>query len=121
MKITLMDNKIVLIVEDDKDIRENLQELLDSEGYRVEQAENGLVALEFLRTTKELPGLIFLDIMMPVMDGQTFLEEVQKDAILVNIPIIVISAASKIDGSIGFMKKPLDLIKILDAAEKYCK
>lgn len=116
-----MKNKLIYIVEDDKDIRDNLTELLEAEGYSVAVAENGRVALDCLQQGNLTPGLILLDLMMPVMDGPTFLSLI-KDPPLSAIPIVVISAGTnKIEGKMaGFMKKPLDLDEVLTAADKFC-
>jgi CheY-like chemotaxis protein len=116
-----MNQKHVLIVEDDGDIRENLRDLFESENYIVSEAENGLSALQLLKEGKLVPNIILLDLMMPVMDGRTFIGEIYNLPNFNNVPIIVISAAvEKIDGKIAaFMKKPLDIEEVLNAVEKY--
>ena len=58
----------VLVVDDDEAIRETLREVLSDEGYLVEVAENGARALERMRAPLR-PGLVLLDLMMPVMSG----------------------------------------------------
>lgn len=78
----------VLIVEDNEINREMLKAILSDE-YSVLEAENGQVALDILETKKENIALIFLDVMMPVMDGYTFLDIIKKDAVLSLIPVIV--------------------------------
>lgn len=116
-----MSNKIILIVEDDKDIRDNLYELLELEGYSVRTAANGKVALEILDNSQHLPNLIFLDLMMPIMDGRTFLAKMREVSEFKSIPVVVISAArEEIQEEIAeFMKKPLDLDQVLIASAKY--
>lgn len=116
-----MKNELIFIVEDDKDIRDNLKEILEAEGYSVAVAENGRVALDCLQQGYLTPSLILLDLMMPIMDGWTFLTMI-KDSQLSTIPIVVISAGtSKIEGKIaGFMKKPLDLDDVLTSVVKFC-
>ena len=59
----------ILLVEDDEEIRRSVAEVLEDSGYEIEEAENGLQAYEKLHAAKELPALILLDLMMPVMDG----------------------------------------------------
>lgn len=78
----------VLIVEDNDINREMLKAILSDE-YSVLEAENGQVALGILETKKENIALILLDVMMPVMDGYTFLDIIKKDAVLSLIPVIV--------------------------------
>src|SRR4051812_25195654 len=67
--------KQVLVVEDDASIRELLTELLETESYHVITAQNGADALALFERKIVHPCLILLDLMMPVMDGPTFLKE----------------------------------------------
>lgn len=69
-----MDKKTVLIVEDDQDLREAYVTILQSEGFAVKSAENGADALDLIQKEGD-PGIIFLDLRMPVMDGIEFLEK----------------------------------------------
>ena len=79
--------KQILVVEDSLINRELLAEIL-SEQYAVLQAENGREALDILEQNRSGIALILLDIVMPVMDGYTFLNIVRKDAELSLIPVI---------------------------------
>lgn len=85
-----MTRKQILIVEDNEINRAILREILSDE-YRVLEAENGQVALEVLRQHKDSVALILLDVMMPVMDGFTFLDRIKADAELSLIPVIVMT------------------------------
>lgn len=78
----------ILIVEDDEINRGILTAILSDE-YTVLEAENGQQALDILEKNKENIALILLDIIMPVMDGYTFLDIVKKDSVLSLIPVIV--------------------------------
>lgn len=69
-----MNSSSVLIVEDDRDLREAYVMILQSEGIDVHSAENGQVALNTIQS-HGFPGIIFLDLRMPVMDGIAFLQE----------------------------------------------
>jgi signal transduction histidine kinase/DNA-binding response OmpR family regulator len=80
----------VLVVEDDPDTRTILKTALEKDGWSVDEAENGLVALELARTA--VPSLVLLDLMMPEMDGFTFLEEFRRIADARSIPVIVLTA-----------------------------
>jgi CheY-like chemotaxis protein len=80
----------VLVVEDDVASREMLARLLRKEGLTVNEAENGSVALEEI--AKQRPGLILLDLMMPVMDGFEFLGVLATQPQLAAIPVIVVTA-----------------------------
>jgi len=115
--------KPVLVIEDDDEIRSGLREILSAEGYRVRTAANGKEALQVLRHFR--PGLVFLDLMMPVMSGWEFLEAAADD-----LPIIVVSAyihdaksmsaAAQIHRPVGFMTKPVNLETILDVTHAFC-
>ena len=59
----------VIIVEDDDDIRDTFREVLESEGYHVLTAANGRVALDLLEGMRDVPCLVLLDLMMPIMNG----------------------------------------------------
>lgn len=116
-------NKPILIVEDDNDIRETLQQALELEGFRVFTAPNGQDALESLPKI-EKPGLILLDLMMPVMNGWQFLEAKKGHADLMTIPVIVITAAGdkvKTVDANGVIKKPVDLDDLLSVVKQYCE
>jgi PAS domain S-box-containing protein len=80
----------VLVVDDDPALRELIRRILEREGYRVADAENGRAALARIRETP--PGLILLDLMMPEMDGFEFLAEFRKQDAWRMVPIIVITA-----------------------------
>jgi signal transduction histidine kinase/DNA-binding response OmpR family regulator len=82
--------KRILIVDDDEPTRQLMVSLLESKGYITREAENGFAALE--RVKAEIPHLIFLDLMMPGMDGFTFLEELHRVNEWRAIPIVVITA-----------------------------
>ena len=80
--------KQILVVEDNELNRAILREML-SDSYRVLEAENGQEALDVLHQHKDSIALILLDLMMPVMDGYTFLDRIREDAELSLIPVIV--------------------------------
>ncbi len=112
----------ILVVEDDVDIREALIDVLESEGYHAESAANGKEALDLLHLI-EKPCLVLLDMMMPIMNGQEFLERVMKDAYLAPIPVLVVSAIADQEstkGAVGFIKKPVDLDTVLKIVDQYC-
>src|SRR5438067_379235 len=82
----------VMIVEDDHDIRVAVRGLLEGEGYTVLSATNGREALAVLRSLAERPGLVLVDLMMPVMDGWQFIDELHQSTVLAGIPFAVQSA-----------------------------
>ena len=81
--------KTVLVVEDDKYLREVLVEKLAKEGFAVIEAMDGKEGLEM--TAKKKPDLVVLDIILPVMNGFDYLEARAKDAGAKGIPVIILS------------------------------
>jgi CheY-like chemotaxis protein len=96
----------LLIVDDDRDIREVLGEMLTDEGFIIEAAWNGAEALKRLRDGFR-PNLIILDLMMPVMDGLTFHEHLKLNPELAAIPVIGVTAAVAATADFELMRKPL--------------
>jgi len=80
----------VLVVEDHQPTREAFQRMLDAEGWESWVAADGVEAMDALR--RQLPSVILLDLMMPVMDGFTFLSERQRHPEWREIPVIVVTA-----------------------------
>ena len=111
----------VLLVEDDPDIRETVRDLLVDEGFTVQTAINGKHGIEVLEKIGQ-PCLILLDMMMPVLDGAGFLAALRGRP-FGNIPVVVVSAvASRSEpGTVGFIRKPLDLDVLLEVVHQYCK
>jgi CheY-like chemotaxis protein len=116
--------KHILVVEDDSSIRELLVELLQSEGYEVASAVNGLEGLKYLQMNKA-PDLILIDLMMPVMDGYAFRTEQMKNSDWSKIPVVVMSAEAnakekmKSFGINAFLSKPVELETILKTVEQF--
>ena len=112
----------ILLIEDESDIRAILKDALEWEGYRVYTASNGKEGLEVLLEIPT-PGLILLDLMMPVMNGWEFANELQTDREYVDIPIVALSAFSDPEKKIrikGFIKKPVDLDLLLSLVREHC-
>jgi len=82
--------KNVLIVEDDADARKLMRRLFEKEGWSVAEAENGSVALAAIESSP--PSLVLLDLMMPVMDGFEFIEQLRKRSAGRDIPVVVHTA-----------------------------
>ena len=107
----------VLVVEDDPDSRNMLAALLGLHGYRTVTAGNGVEGLAAAR--REPPAIILLDLMMPVMDGQSFRYEQLGDPALASIPVVVLSAHAQAAtlaqsmGAVAHLMKPFDLGDLL--------
>jgi CheY-like chemotaxis protein len=117
--------KHVFVVEDDRDIRESVVEVLEDEGYVVSSASDGQEGLLILRHARPKPDLILLDLMMPIMNGFQFREEQRKDPELSAIPVVVITAdvnaRAKAEslGAAGFVQKPVKIQPLLDIIEQH--
>jgi CheY-like chemotaxis protein len=114
-----MAQKMVLLVEDDPDIRDIVQDVLEAEGYDVVPASHGRQALEFLNDVRdtEPPALVILDMMMPLVDGRHVLEAIRNDETLSSVPVVVMSAVAheKPVGAAAFLRKPFSLDTLFDA------
>ncbi len=111
----------ILVVDDDDDFREALSEVLSEAGYPVQQAENGEVALA--RVADEAPGIVLLDLKMPVLDGWGVVERMRKDAKSSHIPILILSAygfewESELLGAQGYVPKSVGMEEILDRVRR---
>jgi len=114
----------ILIVDDEANLRKTLAEILRARGYSILEADDGVSAVELLRTTT--PDLIFSDWKMPKMGGEEFLQHLHSNPHLATVPVIVITAYgsshSAIEavrlGAYDFVTKPFDLDEIVVSAER---
>ena len=79
----------VLVMEDDPSVRSLLDILLESEGYEVVTASDGLAGLR--QASAQPPALVLLDVMMPDLDGLRVLQELRADPALVDVPVIAVT------------------------------
>ena len=110
--------KKILTIDDDEDIRSTISLRLEMEGFETVWAKNGRVALEYMNNIidTELPDLILLDFMMPVMNGQEFCKEKSKNPRFSPIPVVMMTAGGNLinlmdsvdQGANGYMSKPMD-------------
>lgn len=115
--------KKILLIEDNKAVRENITEILELDNYEVIGAPNGKVGIDL--ATKDLPDLIICDIMMPELDGYGVLHMLSKNAKTSAIPFIFLTAkAERADfrkgmemGADDFITKPFDDIELLNAVQ----
>jgi len=116
----------ILVVEDDAAIRGLVSEVLRDDGYQVQEAANGAEALANVRAQR--PDLIVLDLMMPVMDGWTFVKECRRAMWCGEVPILVTSASHDLPRTADQLRalgvrtclaKPFDLDGLLALVERY--
>src|SRR4029078_7411958 len=115
--------KSILVIEDNKDIRENTAEILDLAGYKTFTAENGKKGVDL--AFREKPDVIVCDIMMPELDGYGVLHLVRKNPDFQNTPFIFLTAKTERGdfrkgmemGADDYITKPFDDIELLNAVE----
>ena len=119
--------KKILLIEDNKDMRENTAEILELANYNVSTAKNGKEGVELAQ--KEKPDLIICDIMMPVLDGYGVLHLLSKNNETAGIPFIFLTAKAERSelrkgmemGADDYLTKPFDDIELLNAIESRLK
>lgn len=116
----------ILIVDDNRGLREVIRIFLSDEGYNVMEAGNGKEALDLLSTLTidDYPSCMVVDLRMPVMDGNEFLERLDKGNVedLKNIPVIIYSADGMLRANrqiVAKLEKPVS-IEVLCGAIKGC-
>ena len=108
------DNKtvLILIVEDEKPLREALKTKLRSEGFDVMEAANGEEGLEIINSKK--PDLVLLDLMMPGIPGEQVLKEMNDSGLIKEIPVIVLS----VKGNDATIRNCIDQLGAVDYMSK---
>jgi two-component system OmpR family response regulator len=115
----------VLIVDDDPAIRGLMADALRNEGYDVDMAAHGAEALDAMRARR--PSTVLLDLMMPVMDGFTFIEACHREQLCDGVPILVISAVQDALNRVAelpvhaCLAKPFDLDELVRLVGHYAR
>lgn len=120
-----MNSKTVLYVEDNFHNRRLVRKILESKGYTIVEAEDGLVGLEMIRRIR--PPLVLMDIGLPGMDGLTVTNLVKGEIDLRHIPIIAITASAMAGdrerflaaGCDDYLSKPIQPIELLAKVDGY--
>ncbi len=114
-----MTKKKILIVEDEEDVRQALALRIAAGGYKVITAENGAVGLDKINT--ELPDLIILDVVMPVMNGFEFFKEIRsRKGRVSKIPVLMLTARARMRDTFesleaeAFLPKPVMVKELMD-------
>jgi DNA-binding response OmpR family regulator len=119
----------VYVIDDEQDLAWLLYESLSRRGYGVVTAHDGLEALQHMR--RQTPGVVILDIAMPVMDGFNLARHMRRDPLLVQVPILFLTARSDFPsveqgfdlGGDDYLTKPFDLSELfarLQALTRRC-
>lgn len=115
--------KDVLIVEDEQALCDLLADVLEGEGHIARKASNGREALHLISVRR--PDLIFLDMMMPVMDGWQFLNELRALPEVADIPVVLMTAVYDMSnlerktGARAILSKPFDIELIIEAVQLF--
>ncbi len=120
--------KPVYVIDDDDDVREVIVFALQNESLNVKDFDNAVEALSKLEKlpTKDLPGLIIVDYLMPDMNGDEFIERIRKLDQFKDVPLALSTAlGTPVDGvsdkkNIIELHKPMDLDDLLNVVKKYC-
>jgi len=120
----MMDQKTVMIIEDEEDAAELFAEMMRVSGYRVVKTSKSKPALEMMAADK--PDVILLDIMMPEISGLDILRQMRRDPALAIIPVIVVTAKSMPAdikngmeaGASTYLTKPVGFLELKEAVEK---
>jgi len=121
----LVEQACVMVVDDDREVRDMLRLALEQVGYLVEDARDGEEALHRLRDGLR-PSLILLDLMMPVMTGFEFRDAQVQDPELETMPVVVLSAAGRVEeaaramGDLEYVSKPVSIQRLLKLVGRYC-
>ena len=112
---------IVLVVEDEADLREIIQDVLAGEGYQVTCANDGAQALDRLAGGLR-PGLVLLDFYMPRLDGWAFLERMKTGLALGEVPVVAISGSDVSHPSVtAVLRKPFDITELLEIVQRFAR
>ncbi|MDQ4078925.1 MAG: response regulator [Chloroflexota bacterium] len=118
----MMEGKIILVVEDERNIVELVSEVLADEGYQVMTARDGQEGLD--RVAETVPDLILSDVMMPVLDGRAMGRALQSDPVYQDIPLVLMSAVSEnaLDAEDlsyhAFLSKPFELDTLVETINR---
>jgi CheY-like chemotaxis protein len=119
-------SRLVMVIEDEADVRDMIATLLENEGIPTMTAPDGKAGLQALRDAPALPKLVLLDLMMPRMSGDEFLSALRADPYLSAIPVVAISAARgpRLDylrrlGVEEILLKPIDPSALLAATRQF--
>jgi CheY-like chemotaxis protein len=116
-----MEEKTILLVEDDLDTREALDDLLSDAGYEVIPATSGKQAIEYLLADPgRPPDAVVLDLMLPLVSGWQVLDLIRADGRLTSIPVVVTTgvSADRPPGATLVLTKPIDPIGFVEVIDR---
>ena len=120
-------NPLVLVVDDDKNVRELILGELAGQGYGAAAAGNGKEALAYLKSAARPPRLILLDLMMPEMTGWEFRDRQQEDPSIADIPVAIITGLPDVAGkaaaigAVDVLYKPSRVEPLAALLDRFCR
>lgn len=124
--MTTIERDLVMIVDDDPDIRLGMELVLEGYGFAVLCAGDCAEALRQLEACAKLPRMILLDLRMPGMDVQQFRELQLQQARIAEVPVVVLSGDADIErraqalGVERYLMKPVEIDQLLEEIGRYC-
>jgi DNA-binding response OmpR family regulator len=118
--------RLVLVVEDEESVRSLVVKALVAKGYEVQQAADGMAASELLGQMTRVPDLLICDVMMPTVDGYSFVRLLKAHLETSTIPVIFLTAKTSPDdvvqginlGARHYVQKPFSVKDLLEKVEK---
>ncbi len=115
----------ILVIDDDADFRVAIATVLEDAGYRVATAWNGRLGIEHMRK-HGLPAVVLLDLEMPIMDGPAFCEEKDRDPVLAQVPVVVLSGHADLGDGLRppvaeWLRKPVDAAVVLQTIARLAR
>ena len=115
---------LILLVDDEPNLREMLRQMLEMGGFDVIEAEDGLEALEKLE--ERAPDVLVLDVMMPNLDGVSLCKQLRASAAFADLPILMVSGKTQTRavqeglaaGANHYLRKPIDVAELLQSVRK---
>lgn len=117
--------KTILVVDDEFGILEVLEAILSEAGFQVRSAMNGQAAMAILQ--KEVPDLVIVDFMMPLLDGAGVIKAMRADGRLGRVPVLLASAlpeqaiSERCTGYDGFLRKPYKIERLMEEISRLLK
>ena len=119
--------KRILLIEDNHNLREEIVNVLDLEGFEVVTAENGRIGLD--RIAEQQPDLVLCDLMMPIMDGFETLKAIRANPVTQTLPVILLTARGEEAcvakgmelGADDYVSKPFKIPELLEAMDTIAK
>jgi two-component system, cell cycle response regulator DivK len=113
----------ILIADDDDDTRAMLRTLLEMKGYLITEARDGQETIE--KTVQESPGMVLLDLGLPVLNGLTVIRRLREDYKMIDVPLVVVTGFDKhvetamAAGCVDYLMKPIDFDRLDNLLDLY--